>query len=324
MKDEGDFEIEMIEDEEDPKESKSMGSRNAMKKSKKKKASNISRKEKDNKTRKTSLYKEDKEIIEKPPSKHKEVLTSMKVAKRMPISEGIKKRLLLDAREITRMKQELRSLKKELRGYENEVEILESETERIRKEKDELEEGLNKDKAIIHAMEKKLDRTHKDFDGYKARIEKEIERKSLMKSKGMIISLIDILDNFERTIQEGKKYENNGPINNIIDGMESIKKAFQKLLSDNRIDIISPKDEQFDPNYHEAIEIVSDIRKRENTVIEVESNGYLLDGVVIKPARVKVTKGGPPWPKKELEKRQTEEYSEDLEDMDELEEIGEE
>ena len=324
MKDDDDFALEMIENEEGIKEIQKVGSRKGIKKSKKKKANNISRKDKENISRKTSSYRTDHETIEETPSIEKAILTSRKVAKRIPISEGIKRRLLLDAREITRMKGEIRSLKKELRGYENEVEILETETERLRKEKDEIQEGLNKDKAVIHAMEKKLNRTHKDFDGYKARIEKEIERKSLMKIKGMIISLIDIMDNFDRTIQEGKKYENNGPVNNIIDGMESIKKTYLRLLSDNNIDIIAPMDEQFDPNYHEAIEIVPDMRKRENTVIRVESNGYLLDGVVIKPARVIVTKGGPPWPKREVAKRQKEEYTEDLEDMDELEEIDEE
>lgn len=324
MKDNDDFEIEMFEEED-------VGIQKPLRKSKRHNGHKKEAKTKSQIKNKKKSYpediKKDKERIEDEMTEEHEMKfdhTHAKKAKKMPISEGIKRRLLLNARDINKMKNEMKQLKKEIKGYENEVEILEMETENLRSEKEEMEDNINKDKAIINAMEKKLDRTHKDFDGYKTRIQKEIERKSLMKMKDMIIPLIEIMDNFDRTIQEAKKYRDNGQVNNILNGMESIKKIYLKLLSDNRIDMIKPQLEQFDPKYHEAIEIVMDHKQNENTVVQVESNGYMLDGVVLKPARVVVTKGGPKWTKRESSGDEILEELDELEDMDDLEEIEDE
>jgi molecular chaperone GrpE len=47
---------------------------------------------------------------------------------------------------------------------------------------------------------------------------------------------------------------------------------------------------QFDPNFHEAIEHVQS-QEPEGQIVEEISAGYAFDGFVLRPAKVKVSKG---------------------------------
>jgi molecular chaperone GrpE len=47
---------------------------------------------------------------------------------------------------------------------------------------------------------------------------------------------------------------------------------------------------EFDPNFHEALEMVIDKSNKSGVIIEVVRDGYLFKGRVLRPARVKVVK----------------------------------
>jgi len=256
--------------------------------------------------------------------KSSEATSPAKKAKKMPISDGIKRRLVLDAKAISDLKSKVKELKTEMSSYENEIEYMESEIEKIRSTKETLEEESNKNLAVINALEKKLERTHKDFDGYKNRVKQEIDRKAVMGMKKMVMGVIDIIDNFDRAINEAKRNDHHSEVKKIIEGMESIRRSHAKLLTENNIEMVDPMGEQFDPNVHEAIEVMNDTTFNDNTVIKVDTVGYILEGKVLKPARVIVSKGGRPWPKKEPEKSKKEEEVEELEDLEEFEETSQE
>ena len=87
--------------------------------------------------------------------------------------------------------------------------------------------------------------------------------------------------------------------------------------------MVDPIDEAFDPRYHEAIEMRRDASVPEHTVIEVDSKGYILDDIVLRPAKVFVSKGGKTRPKKE-KKKENEPIGnfEDEDEMDDIEEVG--
>jgi molecular chaperone GrpE len=149
-----------------------------------------------------------------------------------------------------------------------------------------------------------------------------------MGAKKLILGVIDVIDNFDRAIIEAEKYDYKPEVRHIIDGVESIKKSLLKVLSDNDVEMIDPIDEAFDPNYHEAIETRMDRSVPENTVVEVDSKGYVLADIVLRPAKVFVSKGGEPRKKKvkkgkKHEKAGEEEEMEDVEDIEEVEEIDE-
>lgn len=264
-----------------------------------------------------------------------------KKATRMPISDGIKRRLIKDMKEISRLKEDLESCESERDSYEKEFEMLEDELETLRSEKENFENELNQKIAVVNAMEKKLDRNQKDFDNFRKRSQNEVDRQIKMGSKDLLLGIIDVLDNFDRALAEARKSDWKSGVKPLVEGIESVRKGLMKLLEDNGVELVDPVGEPFDPNYHEAFEIVEDKTVPENTVIDVDVKGYLLEGMVLRPAKVRVSKGGKPRKKKkedssdkkktksggsdkeENEEELEEETLSDEEEEDEIEEIHE-
>ncbi|MGA1822830.1 MAG: nucleotide exchange factor GrpE, partial [Thermoplasmatota archaeon] len=252
-------------------------------------------------------------------------------AKKVPISDGVKRRLLKNMREIARLKEEVKELDSEKDTYERELELLEEELENVRSEKDSLMDDINQKIAMNTAYEKKIDRIQKDFDNYKRRTGNEIERETKLGKKKLFLGLIDVLDNLDRAMNEGQKYKGVTEVNHILIGVESINKSLLKTMHDNGVDVIDPLGDQFDPKFHEAIEMIDDKDEYENTVMDVDSKGYLMDDFVLRPAKVRVSRGGKTRAKKKkiLEEEvkgesDTEDEVEELEELDEIEEMDEE
>jgi molecular chaperone GrpE len=53
---------------------------------------------------------------------------------------------------------------------------------------------------------------------------------------------------------------------------------------------IDPLDENFDPEKHEALSLIEDESKDENTIIEVVQRGFMILDRVLRPAKVIVSK----------------------------------
>jgi molecular chaperone GrpE len=251
-----------------------------------------------------------------------------KKATRNPIPDGVKRKIALDLRQIKKLKKELKEFKDEKETLEHELEMLEDEIDSLRSEKTNLEDDINKQIALANAFEKKLNRNQKDFENFKKRNKSEMDRNVKMGAKKLIIGVIDVIDNFDRALVEAKKYDYKPEVKKLIEGEESIRKSLLKVLSDNDVEMLDPIDEPFDPNFHEAIETRFDTSVPENTVVEIDSKGYMLGDIVLRPAKVYVSKGGEPRKKKSKADRRFKEEEEeddidDVEDMDDIEDIEE-
>lgn len=293
MSDEEEFEFEFDDDDEEEEE------------------------EKPKKTSKKSSKKSSKN--KKGPSKPK--------AKKVPLPDGVKRRLLKNMKDISRLKEELESANDEKDSFEKEFELLEDELEKLRSGKESMETELNQKIAMVNALEKKLDRSHKDFDNFKKRNKNELDRQVKMGSKKIILGVIDVLDNLDRALAEAKKNEWKSSVKHLVSGIESIKKGLLKVLEDNHVEIVDPMGETFDPKFHEAIEMMEDKSVPENTILNVDTKGYLIDGVVLRAAKVHVSKGGPSLKvdKKSKKKKSSDKDEKDSEvdDIEEIEEVDE-
>jgi len=295
------FEFEIEDDEEEEEKRKPKKSKKGSKK-------------------KSSPKKTPKAPVKKPP---------MKKAIRTPIPDGVKRKLVIDIRQIKKLKKELKEYKDEKETLEHELEMLEDEIDNLRSEKTKMDDDVNKQIALANAFEKKLNRNQKDFDNFKKRNQNEIDRNVRLGSKKLILGVIDVIDNFDRAVSEAQKYDYKPEVKQLIEGVESIRKALLKVLSDNEVEMIDPVDEAFNPHFHEALETRMDTSIPENTVIEVDSKGYLLGEMVLRPAKVFVSKGGEPRKKKSKSKKKKDRYMEEdeieeVEDIDEVDDLDEE
>jgi len=132
----------------------------------------------------------------------------------------------------------------------------------------------------------RIKRIQADFENYKKRVQKEREELLRLLEDQVLLELIPLYDNFERAFRHFTK---NNDKDAFIEGIEKIFAQFHEFLNRKRIEPIKALGEPFDPAKHEAL-ITVESDGAPNMVLEEFERGYLRNGRVIKPSRVKVSK----------------------------------
>jgi molecular chaperone GrpE len=130
-------------------------------------------------------------------------------------------------------------------------------------------------------------RTQADFDNYRKRTQKEKEEFGTYLNTDLILRIIPVMDNFQLALKHlPKELEGNGWVS----GIFHIERQLEQILSDEGVQKIATTGLLFDPHSHEALEEVeSDLP--EHTITEELLAGYRLKDRVIRPAKVKVSRG---------------------------------
>jgi len=105
-------------------------------------------------------------------------------------------------------------------------------------------------------------------------------------NQSLILDVLNILDNIymaeEKLPQDLNK-------NQWVRGILSIKDQILGFLKNQGIEEIESLGKDFDPNFHEAIEMIED-ESDSGIIIKEIKKGYILNGRVIRPAKVKIAK----------------------------------
>jgi molecular chaperone GrpE len=102
-----------------------------------------------------------------------------------------------------------------------------------------------------------------------------------------VFDLLSIYDNLERAVKFVPKDQE---ITDWALGVIQIKNQFQGFLKEQGIEEIDSLGKRFDPLYHEAVIQEEKEGPQPETIIEVLEKGYLLNGKVLRPSKVKVSK----------------------------------
>jgi molecular chaperone GrpE len=173
------------------------------------------------------------------------------------------------------------------------------ESEEQDKGKPETEENLTSEperdieKALTETKQKAEDyldswkRTQADFINYKRRTEQERSEMGKYANTQLILSLLPILDDFERA------FDSIAPRIEKTDWVKGIKLVERKLKTTLEMQGVSPIKaigESFDPNLHEA---VMHDKGEDGKVVQELRKGYRLYDKVIRPSHVVVGNGEP-------------------------------
>ncbi len=148
-------------------------------------------------------------------------------------------------------------------------------------------EALKKDAKSKEELQDKLLRLQAEFENVRKRLEKERQEFIRYASEDTIKGLIGIIDDFERALSASK---NTQDFNILYKGIEMILRQLEEFLSKKGLTRIKTVGEAFDPSRHEALEVVSDDTKPENTVVEEILKGYSLNEKILRAAVVKISK----------------------------------
>jgi molecular chaperone GrpE len=122
-----------------------------------------------------------------------------------------------------------------------------------------------------------------DFDNYRRRVEREQTRAARSGKREVLISLLEVLDGFDRAVRQISKEPSS-----VSEGLQAIHRKLLNLLEAHGVTPFQSLNEIFDPELHEAIGSVQSDKHESGTVIDEVQRGYRWGDEVLRPARVRV------------------------------------
>ena len=162
-----------------------------------------------------------------------------------------------------------------------EVEVLRAELESIkselRKAKESSENSLTKMRYLMA-----------DFDNYRKQMEKQLASKAESIKAELLLKFLNIRDDYIRALSMAKQSKSDKEV--VIEGLEAILKNIDSLLTSEGVREIEAIGTPFDPNVHDAIAYSERNDLAENTVTAEIRKGYMLNGRVLRPSLVEISK----------------------------------
>ena len=131
-------------------------------------------------------------------------------------------------------------------------------------------------------------RAQADAQNVKRRAEQDVEKARKFALEQFSRELLAVVDNLERTLEATAGGDD--AVKPITEGVELTLKSLLDALKKFNIEPVDPQGEPFDPNLHQAMSMVENNEVEPNTVIAVMQKGYTLNGRLLRPAMVMVSK----------------------------------
>ncbi|MGB5803379.1 MAG: nucleotide exchange factor GrpE [Vibrio anguillarum] len=151
-----------------------------------------------------------------------------------------------------------------------------------------LEAALLSSEAKIQEQKDSVLRAKAEVENMRRRSEQEIDKARKYALSRFAEELLPVLDNLERTIQAADA--ENEVVKPLVEGVELTHKTFIGVVEKFGLKEINPEGETFNPELHQAMSIQESPDHEPNTVMFVMQKGYELNGRVIRPAMVMVSK----------------------------------
>ena len=162
----------------------------------------------------------------------------------------------------------------------------ETEQDKIDQTSEDTTDLLQLEKQKLSDCEDKLKHVLADFQNLSRKTQTDIENGIATKLTEFILDFLKIYDDFVRAKDALSENEVNAQ------GLNSILKNMDSLLKKYDVAPIDALGEIFDPNYHEAISIITDPDLDDNTITKEIRKGYISQKRLIRPTLVEISKKG--------------------------------
>lgn len=132
-------------------------------------------------------------------------------------------------------------------------------------------------------------RLHADMQNLRRRAEQDVEKAHKYGQERLVSELLPVMDNLERALQVAGEQENE-LLSALRQGVELTLKSFVGCLNKFNVQAVDPVGEPFDPQFHQAMGMQESTTAEPDTVIAVMQKGYTLNGRVLRPAMVMVSR----------------------------------
>lgn len=160
------------------------------------------------------------------------------------------------------------------------------ENEEIKEET--VEEKMEKLELELQEWKNSYTRKLAEFQNFTKRKESEVAEMKKYASEGIVVKLLNNLDNFERAIVASEETKD---FNSLIEGVNLISNNLKEILKEEGVEELEAnRGLEYNPYEHQAMMTETDEELEDNTIVKVFQKGYKLKGKVIRPAMVTVNK----------------------------------
>ncbi|CAM3763026.1 nucleotide exchange factor GrpE [Parendozoicomonas haliclonae] len=178
-------------------------------------------------------------------------------------------------------------------------EALAESVEAIEEAAEEVIEEITEEEDALSALQNELVRAQEEVakaqdqalravaeaQNIKRRAQQDVEKAHKFALDKFVENLLPVVDSLEQGL---KSTEGADPA--VREGMELTLKLLVDTLAKHNVEQLNPVGEPLDPNFHQAMTMVPNPAMEPNTVMDVVQKGYLLNGRVVRPAMVVVSK----------------------------------
>lgn len=152
----------------------------------------------------------------------------------------------------------------------------------------ELEAELAKAQATVAEQQDSVLRARADADNARRRAEGEVDKAKKFALERFVSELLPVIDNLERALMASDTASEE--IKPILEGVELTHKSFVATVEKFGLEVIDPQGQPFNPELHQAMSMQESADVAPNTVMAVMQKGYQLNGRLVRPAMVAVSR----------------------------------
>ncbi|EME5359347.1 nucleotide exchange factor GrpE [Pseudomonas aeruginosa] len=127
-----------------------------------------------------------------------------------------------------------------------------------------------------------------DLQNVRRRAEQDVEKAHKFALEKFAGDLLAVVDTLERGLEMSDP--NDEAIKPMREGMELTLKMFDDTLRRYQVEALNPEGEPFNPEQHQAMAMQESASAEPGSVLKVFQKGYLLNGRLLRPAMVVVSK----------------------------------
>lgn len=163
-------------------------------------------------------------------------------------------------------------------------EVISEEQEKI----NELELALAAAQATVADQKDSVIRAKAEVDNIRRRSAQDVEKARKFALEKFAGEMLTTVDNLERALQSIDKEDEAQKA--MLEGIELTHQGLLSSLEKSGVTAVDPQDQPFNPELHQAMSMQEVEGVAPNTVIAVMQKGYELNGRLIRPAMVMVSK----------------------------------
>ncbi len=131
-------------------------------------------------------------------------------------------------------------------------------------------------------------RQQAEMENTRKRLQRDVEDAHKFALKNIANELLPVCDSME--MEQAAAQKENADMNALREGSALIYKMLSGVLDKFGVQTINPEGEKFNPEFHEALAMQPVNTQEAGTVLFVQQKGYLLNGRLLRPARVIIAK----------------------------------